>query len=74
MGGERVAGVTEGRVREMMRDGVPDRRIAKRLGLSRRGLRQVMDDIVRRAELEQPGHVSRLADELGIADREIHRA
>jgi hypothetical protein len=52
----------------MMRDGVSDRRIAKRLGLSRRGLRQVMDDIVRRAELEEPGHVSRLARELGITD------
>ncbi len=62
-------GMTVRRVREMMRDGVPDRRIAKRLGLSERGLASVMDQIVQEAHLDTSERVGAIAQELGIVER-----
>ncbi len=68
-GSEARGGVTVRRVRELMRDGVSDRRIAKRLGLSERGLASVMDQIVQEAQLDTSDRMGAIAQELGIVER-----
>lgn len=52
---------------ELLREGRSDKRIAKRLGISREEVRSVIHGVIARARLDDASRLSALAEQLGIA-------
>lgn len=59
------------KILELLRDGRSDRRIARRLGISREEVRAAVRELVHSAHLDERGRVEALAERAGIVRHDL---